>query len=136
MQRERFGGEPLAPGKFIISKATVISLIWMVICCPENKQCRLRGTWEPYQGLSLDFDKLIGDKSYLIGEIKRFFQSQWKVTSKRCRAGYQGVASRYNIDTGIRTTVYGHIDTKESEAIALTLSMIRRMDDNGSFSKM
>ena len=34
-------GDKLEPGKFIVSKATVFSLILSIICAPENKRIRL-----------------------------------------------------------------------------------------------
>lgn len=64
-------GGPLRPGVFVISNATVLSLILSVICAPESKGVRLPGDIVLYKKVRLDREKLVGNKEYLMGELKR-----------------------------------------------------------------
>lgn len=63
-------GRPLAPGKFVISNATVLAIILSVICSPENRRIRLDGDITLYGSIVLEKDKLVGNKEYLMEKLK------------------------------------------------------------------
>lgn len=76
--RQKFesdGGE-LEPGKFIISNATVLSLILAVICASEVKRIKLDCDITLYGKLVLEKTKLVGNKQYLMSRLKELFNDR------------------------------------------------------------
>jgi len=74
--RERFEGDggDLPPGKFIISKATIIALILSVICAPENRRIKLEGDISLFGRVKLSRANLVGNKAYLMEKLQELFQ--------------------------------------------------------------
>jgi len=66
-------GEPPRPGVFVISNATVLSLILAVICATENKRIRLPGDIILYNKIKLDSKELPGNKTYLVNMLEGLF---------------------------------------------------------------
>lgn len=74
--RERFDGDGgnLEPGKFIISNATIISIILAVIAAPEVKQLKLEGRFKLYDKVLIDKATLVGNRLYLEDRIQEIFK--------------------------------------------------------------
>ena len=66
-------GGPLCNGMFVVSRATVLALILSVICAPENLGLQLPGDIVLYGICILKEDKLVGDKEYLMRQLKVCF---------------------------------------------------------------
>ena len=73
--RERFTGDgsELPPGKYIVSKATILGLILSVICASENRRINLEGDLTVLGRLTLPKSKLIGNKEYLMSRLNELF---------------------------------------------------------------
>lgn len=73
--REGFSGDggKLPKGKFIVSNATILSLILVVITSPEIKRIKLNGSIKIYNKVSIDKSLLINNKEYLNLKISELF---------------------------------------------------------------
>lgn len=66
-------GHELAPGLFIVSRATVLALILAVICAPETGEIKLLGNISLYNRILLDKNELVGNKDYLMTKLHQLF---------------------------------------------------------------
>lgn len=75
--REKFvnDGGDLLPGKFIVSKATIMALILSVVCAPENKGIKLEGDISLFGRVRLSHVELIGNKAYLMEKLLELFKN-------------------------------------------------------------
>lgn len=76
--RERFTGDggDLAPGKFIISNATILGLFLVTVASPELRRVRLEGTIKLWDRYPVDLEKLPGDGGYLDELLDRIFPDE------------------------------------------------------------
>jgi len=66
-------GNSLKPGVFVISNATILALILSVVCAPENKEICLPGDIVLYDKITLVWDRLLGNKEYLMEKLLQLF---------------------------------------------------------------
>ena len=81
--RERFvndGGE-LSAGKFIVSNSTIIAMILVLIASPELKRIRLSGHFNMFGKISIDKQKLAGNRVYLEKKLDALFEKESVVGS-------------------------------------------------------
>lgn len=76
--REGFEGDGgvLPPGKFIVSNATIISIILVVIAAPEFRRLKLEGKFKLYNKVQIDKALLVGNRAYLQKCIEQLFAEE------------------------------------------------------------
>lgn len=76
--RERFSGDggDLAPGKFIISNATILGLFLVTLASPELRRVRIVGTLKLWDRHPIDLAQLIGNEEYLDDFLGRIFPEE------------------------------------------------------------
>lgn len=73
--REKFEGDggDLAPGKFIVSNATVLAIVLTAIASPEIRRIKLDGSIKLYNSVLIDKKQLVGNRLYLEKSLEKLF---------------------------------------------------------------
>lgn len=66
-------GGDIKPGAFIISNATILALILSVICAHENRRIKLSGKISLFNKVSIEINKIVGNKTYLLTQLSELF---------------------------------------------------------------
>lgn len=74
--REGFEGDggELAPGKFIVSNATILAIVLVVVASPEIKRIKLQGHFTLNNTIMIDKQKLVGNREYLEKKLQSLFK--------------------------------------------------------------